>query len=217
MSNSFKNHLYAVISGKSEVRHGKVIQAIANHLRKSQRTSTTPKGSKHFKEQERQELATYITEKQLWVNHIDFNQYVSEGAEQKVYLQNQKSVFKLNDSIYYNSWEDYLHNLLLHNTFFEDTAYQLIGFHTVDDNLFAVVEQPFVEVTSTTNLEQIREFLLSNGFTNTRNNDYYNQELGLILEDLHDENVLTKDGLLYFIDTVFYLTDEFWVDFNKLG
>jgi hypothetical protein len=216
MSNSFKNHLYAVISGKSEVRHGKVIQAIANHLRKSQRTSTTPKGSKHFKEQERQELATYITEKQLWVNHIDFNQYVSEGAEQKVYLQNQKSVFKLNDSIYYNSWEDYLHNLLLHNTFFEDTAYQLIGFHTVDDNLFAVVEQPFVEVTSTTNLEQIREFLLSNGFTNTRNNDYYNQELGLILEDLHDENVLTKDGLLYFIDTVFYLTDEFWIDFNNL-
>lgn len=215
MSNSFKNHLYAIISGKSEVRHGKVIQAIANHLRKSQRTSTTPKGSKHFKEQEKQELASYITEKQLWVNHIDFNQYVSEGAEQKVYLHNQKSVFKLNDSIYYNSWEDYLHNLLLHNTFFEDTAYQLIGFHTENETLFAVVEQPFVEVTSTTNLEQIREFLLSNGFTNTRNNDYYNQELGLILEDLHDENVLTKDGLLYFIDTVFYLTDEFWMDFNN--
>lgn len=215
MSNSLKNHLYAIISGKSEVRHGKIIQAIANHLRESQRTSTAPKGSKHYKEQERQELETFITEKQLWVNHIDFNQYISEGAEQKVYLHDQKSVFKLNDSIYYNSWEDYLHNLLMHNTFFEDTAYQLIGFHTLDNNLFALVEQPFVEVTSTTNLEQIKEFLMSNGFTNTRNNDYYNQELGLILEDLHDENVLTKDGLLYFIDTVFYLTDEFWIDFNN--
>jgi len=104
----------------------------------------------------------------------------------------------------------------LHNAFFEDTAYQLMGFHTENDNLFAVVEQPFVEVTSTTNLEHIKEFLLKNGFSNTRNNDYYNQELGLILEDLHDENVLTKDGLLYFIDTVFYLTDEFWIDFNNL-
>jgi hypothetical protein len=216
MSNSLKKHLYAIISGKSEVRHGKIIQTIANHLRKSQRTSTTPKGSKYFKEQERQELASYITENQLWVDHIDLNQYVSEGAEQKVYLHDQKSVFKLNDSIYYNSWEDYFHNLLLHNTFFEDTAYQLIGFHTENDHLFAVVEQPFVEVTSTTNLLHIKEFLMSNGFTNTRNNDYYNQELGLILEDLHDENVLTQDGLLYFIDTVFYLTDEFWIDFNNL-
>jgi hypothetical protein len=216
MSNSLKNHLYAVISGKSEVRYGKVIQAIANHLRESQRTSTTSKGSKRYKEQEKQKLESYISKNRLWVNHIDFNQYVSEGAEQKVYLNDQKSVIKLNDSIYYNSWEDYLNNLLLHNTFFEDTAYQLIGFHTENETLFAVVEQPFVEVTSTTNLLHIKEFLLSNGFTNTRNNDYYNHELGLILEDLHDENVLTKDGLLYFIDTVFYLTDEFWIDFNNL-
>ena len=117
MSNSFKIHLYAIISGKSEVRHGKIIQAIANHLRESQSTSTTPKGTKHYKEQERQELETYISATQLWVNHIDFDQYVSEGAEQKVYLNDQKTVLKLNDSIYYNSWEDYLHNLLLHNTF----------------------------------------------------------------------------------------------------
>ncbi len=105
--------------------------------------------------------------------------------------------------------------MLLHNAFFEDTAYQLIGFHAENETLFAVVEQPFVEVTSTTNLEHIKGFLLSNGFTNTRNNDYYNQELGLILEDLHDENVLTKDGLLYFIDTVFYLTDDFWIDVDN--
>lgn len=84
MSNSFKNHLYAVISGKSEVRHGKIIQTIANYLRESQRTSTTLKGTKHYKEQERQELEAYISTHQLWLNQIDFNQYVSEGAEQKV-------------------------------------------------------------------------------------------------------------------------------------
>jgi len=38
-----------------------------------------------------------------------------------------------------------------------------------------------------------------------RNNDYFNPKLGIILEDLHDENVLTNNGILYFIDTVFYL------------
>ena len=52
----------------------------------------------------------------------------------------------------------------------------------------------------------------NNGFEIIRNNDYRNPELGIILEDLHDENVLTKDGVLFFIDTVFYLEDDFWND-----
>ena len=47
--------------------------------------------------------------------------------------------------------------------------------------------------------------MLENGFENIRNNDYCNPDLGIILEDLHDENVLTRQGVLYFIDTVFYL------------
>lgn len=48
-------------------------------------------------------------------------------------------------------------------------------------------------------------------FFNVRNHDYYNPELGLILEDLHDENVLTQNGVLFFIDMVFYIRNEiFW-------
>jgi hypothetical protein len=46
--------------------------------------------------------------------------------------------------------------------------------------------------------------MIANGFENTRNHDYFHPDLGIILEDLHDENVLTQDGILYFIDTVFY-------------
>ena len=44
-----------------------------------------------------------------------------------------------------------------------------------------------------------------------KNNDYFNPNLGIILEDLHDENVLTANDILYFIDTVFYIKpDIFW-------
>ena len=46
----------------------------------------------------------------------------------------------------------------------------------------------------------------ANGFLLKKNNDYYNPENALILEDLHEGNVLTGKGLLYFVDTVFYLT-----------
>jgi hypothetical protein len=73
MSNSLINHLYAIISGKSEVRNRKIIQTIANYLRESQRTSTAPKGSKLYKEQEKQKLESCISNNQLWVNEIDFN------------------------------------------------------------------------------------------------------------------------------------------------
>jgi len=153
--------------------------------------------------------AKYITEKNLWIRDIDFSQYVSEGAEQKVYLKDSEHVLKLNDSIYYNSWKDYLYNLLLHNYFFSDTAYELKGFTKDNDTLFAVVQQNYVSITSSTNLDKVKEFLAVNGFNNNRNNDYINEELGIILEDLHDENVLTQNEILYFIDTVFYLTEKF--------
>ena len=52
--------------------------------------------------------------------------------------------------------------------------------------------------------------MASNGFINKKENDYYNPELGIILEDLHDENVLTENGILQFIDTVFYLMPSFY-------
>lgn len=62
-----------------------------------------------------------------------------------------------------------------------------------------------------TNIDSIKELMRLNGFINTKNNDYFNKEPGIILEDLHDENVLTYNGVLFFIDTVFYLTREFYL------
>ncbi len=134
---------------------------------------------------------------------------MSEGAEQKVYLLDSTHVLKLNDSIYYPTWRDYFLNLLMHNYLFPDTAYELIGFTKQEEILYAIVEQSYVTFTEPTDLSQVKSFLFHNGFTNTRNNDYFNADLGIILEDLHDENVLTSHGILYFIDTVFYLTEEF--------
>lgn len=125
-------------------------------------------------------------------------------------MKDAENVLKLNDAIYYNSWKDYFYNLLLHNYFFPDTAYDLIGFTKDNEILYAVVQQSYVSITKTTDLGQVKTFLTLNGFENVRNNDYYNPELGIILEDLNDENVLTKNDILYFIDTVFYVTDTFW-------
>ncbi|MCL2415096.1 MAG: hypothetical protein FWC94_07645 [Bacteroidales bacterium] len=199
------NELQRIFSGESQVRYGENIQAVISYLRAGKESSTLDKSDKHFKSEETERLKNYIEIHKLWRTDIDLNNYVSEGAEQKVYLKGSRSVVKLNDAIYYLSWVDYFVSLLLNNYFFPDTAYNLLGFFENEDVVYAVVEQPFVKADEPTNLGFVEQFLNSNGFQKIRNNDYFNPELGIILEDLHDENVLTYKGVLYFIDTVFYL------------
>ena len=82
----------------------------------------------------------------------------------------------------------------------------------MDGKLYSVVKQPFVKATESTNLQNVSDFLKVNGFVNKKDNDYFHPDLGIILEDLHDENVLTNDGVLQFIDTVFFLTEKFYQD-----
>ncbi len=212
MNTSLKNELRNILSGKITNGDGSSIQSIARYLRDGIGAGRENKEEKLFKKQEEASLIQFIELQKLWIKYIDFSQYVSEGAEQKVYLKDSKHVLKLNDSIYYNCWLDYFQNLILHNYFFPDTAYTLLGFCTKENTLFAVVQQNFVATDSNTDLSKVKAFLESNGFMNNRNHDYFNKELGIILEDLHDENVLTKKDILYFIDTVFYITPTFWKD-----
>jgi hypothetical protein len=200
-----KDEIQHILSGKSQVKHHHLIQAACSYLKRSQGTSSMAKDQQQHKEEETKSLIQFAEENNLWVENINIELYVSQGAEQKVYLKDGTSVLKLNDSIYYASWVDYFHNLLLNNLFFPDTAYKLLGFHKDEDILYAVVEQPFVKATEKTDLNLVKDFLLNNGFRNKKNHDYVNDSLGIILEDLHDENVLTQDGMLYFIDTVFYI------------
>ncbi len=210
MNKTLKNELYNVLSGKSAVSFGTSIQAITRYLGDGVESSSDAQIQKQFKKQEEERLIQFIELNQLWINDIDFSKYVSEGAEQKVFLNDERHVIKLNDTIYYPTWLAYFQNLLLHNYFFFDTSYELLGFTTQSGILYAVVSQKYVTSNSITNLEKVKTFLEGNGFKNIRNNDYFNEDLGIILEDLHDENVLTKDDTLYFIDTVFYTTKEFW-------
>jgi hypothetical protein len=207
--NATKQHIRDVLSGKSRIRNGEPIQTIACFLRSSQKANRISESEQQIKKQEATRLIDFAKKNNLWFSKFDASNYISEGAEQKVYLLNSYQVFKLNDSIYFTSWLDYLNNLLLHNFFFEDTSYELIGFTSLNNTLYSLVKQNYVQITEPTNLNVVKQFLETNGFENIRNHDYYNPNLGIILEDLHDENVLVNNGIYYFIDTVFYLTSDF--------
>jgi hypothetical protein len=84
MINHLKNELHNIISGKSQVRFGTTIQTITRYLGDRERSSTKIEDQKHFRKQETKNLEDFISENKLWISDIDFSQYVSEGAEQRV-------------------------------------------------------------------------------------------------------------------------------------
>lgn len=210
-SKEIRYDLQNLISGESSASYDALIQAVASYLRSGKRAGPMAEEKHNYKSKERARLVDFAKRNDLIFDFIPEDKFIASGAEQKVYISGDKYVVKLNDTIYYASWEDYFNNLLLHNYFFADTAYNLLGFHISENVLYAVVQQRYIKADTITNLADVKEFMEVNGFVNTRRHDYKNIELGLIIEDLHDENVLTAGGILHFIDTVFFVDHvKFW-------
>ena len=212
-----KHELQDLIQGKGLDRKTNLIRKITAHLRTGEKAGATNEGGKYTKQQEEESLIDFINKNNLWYpGIISEHNKIGEGAEQKVYYNPERGiVVKINDSIFFEYWLDYFNNLLVHNFFFPDTAYKLIAFKTITGILYAVVEQPHIIRTEDIDLENVKEFLKHNGFEHTRRNDYYNNDLGIILEDLHDENVISSHQIPFFVDTVFYLTDKFYEPAKK--
>jgi len=183
---------------------------IRNLLCASYPTSTTVKSDFEskaiIKKEQAQLIEKYISENDLWVADLPLQErYLTRGGEARVYLHTDgRHVIKLNDAVYYATWLEFFNSILLHNLIFENTAYILEGFIKEEDVLYAVLKQPFITTDAQVDLDDIKKLLIFNGFENTRRQDYIHKELGLILEDMHDENVLVNSDTLFFIDTVFY-------------
>jgi hypothetical protein len=109
----------------------------------------------------------------------------------------------VNDAVYYATWLEFFNSLVIHNLLFKETAYTFLGFTENADSLLAVLKQPFISSDAPVDLSDVQKLLAFNGFENTMRNDYFNSDLGLILEDMHDENIIANSNTLFFIDTVF--------------
>ena len=209
-----RKRLIDIVKGTVLEREEDTCAAARNLLCASFRTSTTVK--KDFESQSRvkKEQADYLrhhsTEKDWRVQNLpDENSYLARGGEAQVYfVADQKSVIKVNDGVYYATWLEFFNSIVIHNLLFEETAYTFLGFIEKEGSLLAVLRQPFIPSDAPVDLEDVKKLLAFNGFVNTKRNDYFNQDLGLILEDMHDENIIVNSNTLFFIDTVFYTVSE---------
>lgn len=194
-----------IINGNGFAGEESKLKKIQNFLRRHACAGETGENQKRLKSEEEKLIVAFSEEGFFFNGEISESFFISEGAEQKVYKYDDYSVIKVNSGIFYEYWLDYVNSLLIHNFFFTSTSYDFLGFITTGENMFAVVKQDFIVANEVTNLVNLEKFLRYNNFFKIRNNDYRSDFYGVLLEDLHDENVLSRDGVFFFIDTVFYL------------
>lgn len=208
---NIKDELQNIIIGDGSLGSTSQLKEVQNFLRRNEKASIRSKKQKYLKSEETIGLINFANEKKLlFLEEISEDNFISAGAEQRVYRYDDTQIIKTNDSIFYEYWLDYFNSLLIHNYFFRSTAYDFLGFKLIDNVLFSVIKQAFIVSDEITDLNRVKQFLSYNDFINIRNNDYLNEDLGIVFEDLHDENVLSKNGILYFIDTIFYLNKNFY-------
>ncbi|RFM26220.1 putative polyvalent protein kinase domain-containing protein [Deminuibacter soli] len=210
IADDIRQKLQNIIRGELQERPGDSCTAIRNLLCQSFGTSATNKSEfadrAILKEKQTGFLKNHTQNNHLWLNKLPSgSRRIAAGGESIVYLAHTgRQVIKTNDASYYATWTEFFTSLCLHNLFFPNTGYSLLGFTENENQLLAVLQQPFIEGENAA-LEAIEELLNFNGFAKSRRQDYYNNEFNLALEDMHDENVLNQGDILFFIDTVFYI------------
>ena len=211
MNDEIRKQLQNIVSGTFSERQQDNCTTIRNLLCESFKANTTNKREFESKALLKKEqagfLKAYAEKEGIWYTSLPENcLYLTRGGEAEVYLaDDNKHVIKVNDGVYYATWIEFFNSIAIHNLLFPNTAYHLLGFMENEGNFSAILCQQYI-IGKQAELNDIKQFLIFNGFVNTKRQDYYNSEFGLILEDMHDENVIEEGDALFFVDTVFYIT-----------
>ncbi|MES2997680.1 MAG: phosphoribosylformylglycinamidine synthase subunit PurQ [Verrucomicrobiota bacterium] len=154
-----------------------------------------------------------------FLDHGDFeNQWLAAGslggAEHRVCpALDGRTFIKANDGVYHSHWLQFFERLAYHRLLFPDTAYTFLGFIDGETGINAVVSQPSARAWRDeednpvgATRQQVESYMTSIGAYRYRNDDYYLPAEDILIEDLHDENVLlgTDGETLRFIDPVIY-------------
>lgn len=116
------------------------------------------------------------------------------GGEQDVYYdEGTGRWWKRNTLILHqmNGWHaSFVDRLLLHNYLFPETAYRLEGYVEEGGLLMPVVSQPDVEATRGVGRQEAEAYMGSVGYRRGGGDNYWLG--GLMVGDLHDENILIE-------------------------
>lgn len=119
--------------------------------------------------------------------------------------------FKRNNMFMHSTYLEFFHRIAMHNYLFPEAPVKLEGFVVNDGVLMPVMSQPHVRAERGATKEEVVQYMKKLGFKHKSGVDFYNPTTGVIVEDLHDENVLVNPDdpdHMYIVDPIIFLDDE---------
>lgn len=146
-------------------------------------------------------------EKYLWV---EFSEIMSlgvpapSGVENDVYLNDETNVvYKVNNLMTSKNVSAFLERIILHNTVFPQTRYDLYGFTGFGNgSIYPIIVQDYIANATHATPDEIKEYMVNLGFVSCGKASFSNGYIEV--SDLHPRNVLKdSDGDLYVVDAEF--------------
>ena len=164
--------------------------------------------SRDVREIENRVTREYAQDLGLWIPFDDVYRLgvpAISGNEHNNYLEevNQR-INKVNNRMNTPSILDLLDRMELHNKYFPESKYSLIGFTAVSDNgdVWPVFSQRYIPNAREASIEEIDAYMSALGFTPVGEARYTNGEI--VVKDLRPRNVLADaDGDIYVVDAEF--------------
>ncbi|MBQ4035394.1 MAG: hypothetical protein IKP81_03090 [Paludibacteraceae bacterium] len=143
-------------------------------------------------------------EMELWLSFQDVVKLgvpIPSGVENDVYLsEDGNTVYKVNNLMLSHSVLELLDRLILHNSIFPQTRYELYGFTGFSGNsVYPILTQDYIKDVTFSSPSDIKDYMTSLGFSETAEACFSNGDIEV--SDLYPRNVLKDlNGDMYVVD-----------------
>lgn len=199
--------------GTEAKEDGRVEEALIELRRRSEENERNAQeaggtlSGRQQKEIEARAAEVYAKEKGIWIpmqEIFSLGEPAPSGNENDVYFNSQdNSVYKVNNLMNSGNITSLLERIKLHNQYFPDTRYELVGFSGFGGrDIYPVLQQRYIENATFATPKEIENYMEALGFERIGDAEYSNGNV--VISDLRPRNVLKDgDGDIYVVDAEF--------------
>ena len=182
----------------------RILEEAAYIVRREKEATGDVEPTEGFKRKQIERLKDFATIRNLW---IDWGKlpvsFLSRGGENEVFTGEEDFVIKLNNFEYAgDDLTNFFNRIEVHNRFFGNVLYDLIGFaYNSRQEFCAVLMQPYVRAKREATEQEIQHYMESLGFIMDSPDEYHNEQYYEIFDAVPNNVLYGIDNQLYFIDT----------------